>query len=101
MVSRGILPPSPRPSPPGVPGGEGVTRNGLLERGHCEKRRIPNGFHQPTLAPYNGIYSPQPSPSWRQLMAAASPLQSLVAAGTKLWLDSVDPQEVAINRALG
>lgn len=30
-----------------------------------------------------------------------TPLQSLVAAGTKLWLDSVDPDEVAKNRALG
>lgn len=28
-------------------------------------------------------------------------LQSLVAAGTKLWLDSVDPDEIARNRALG
>lgn len=34
-------------------------------------------------------------------MASTSPLQSLIAAGTKLWLDSVDPQEVATNRALG
>jgi transaldolase len=32
---------------------------------------------------------------------AVSPLQSLVAAGTKLWLDSVDPDEVKANRALG
>ena len=31
---------------------------------------------------------------------AASPLESLVASGTKLWLDSIDPQEVAANRAL-
>ncbi|MBY0525700.1 MAG: transaldolase [Gemmataceae bacterium] len=30
-----------------------------------------------------------------------SPLQSLVASGTKLWLDSVDPDEVVRNRALG
>src|SRR5262249_51141962 len=30
-----------------------------------------------------------------------TPLQSLVAAGTKLWLDSVDPDEVARNRAWG
>jgi transaldolase len=30
-----------------------------------------------------------------------TPLQSLVAAGTKLWLDSVDPDEIARNRALG
>src|SRR5882724_4794001 len=28
-------------------------------------------------------------------------LKSLIACGTKLWLDSVDPQEVARNRALG
>jgi transaldolase len=32
---------------------------------------------------------------------AVTPLQSLVAAGTKLWLDSVDPQEVQANRAFG
>src|SRR3954469_24553188 len=30
-----------------------------------------------------------------------TPLESLVAAGTKLWLDSIDPQLVASNRALG
>ena len=31
----------------------------------------------------------------------ASPLQSLIATGTKLWLDSVDPDLVRANRALG
>jgi transaldolase len=31
----------------------------------------------------------------------ASPLQSLIATGTKLWLDSVDPELVRTNRALG
>jgi transaldolase len=30
-----------------------------------------------------------------------TPLQSIVAAGTKLWLDSVDPVEIAKNRAFG
>jgi transaldolase len=30
-----------------------------------------------------------------------SPLKSLIASGTKLWLDSVDPQLVKINRELG
>ena len=30
-----------------------------------------------------------------------SPLQSLVASGTKLWLDSIDPDLVVRNRALG
>lgn len=30
-----------------------------------------------------------------------SPLDSLVASGTKLWLDSIDPELVARNRALG
>ena len=30
-----------------------------------------------------------------------SPLRSLIACGTKLWLDSVDPDHVAKNRALG
>lgn len=31
----------------------------------------------------------------------SSPLRSLIAAGTKLWLDSIDPDLVAANRALG
>ena len=31
----------------------------------------------------------------------SSPLQSLIAAGTKLWLDSIDPDLVASNRTLG
>jgi transaldolase len=30
-----------------------------------------------------------------------SPLRSLIASGTKLWLDSVDPEEIIRNRALG
>src|SRR4051812_15367426 len=30
-----------------------------------------------------------------------SPLQSLIACGTKLWLDSIDPDLVARDRALG
>lgn len=30
-----------------------------------------------------------------------TPLQSLVACGTKIWLDSVDPVEIATNRANG
>jgi transaldolase len=30
-----------------------------------------------------------------------SPLQSLIASGTKLWLDSIDPELVKRNRALG
>ncbi len=30
-----------------------------------------------------------------------TPLQSLISTGTKLWLDSVDPEAVAANRALG
>ncbi len=34
-------------------------------------------------------------------MAAITPLQSLVATGTKLWLDSVDPHEVQVNRQFG
>jgi transaldolase len=32
---------------------------------------------------------------------AITPLQSLVATGTKLWLDSIDPHEVAANREWG
>jgi transaldolase len=31
----------------------------------------------------------------------SSPLRSLIACGTKLWLDSIDPQLVVQNRALG
>ncbi len=31
----------------------------------------------------------------------ASPLKSIIQAGSKLWLDSVDPELVASNRALG
>ncbi|MGL4549970.1 MAG: transaldolase family protein [Gemmataceae bacterium] len=34
-------------------------------------------------------------------MALLNPLETLVKAGTKLWLDSIDPVEVAANRALG
>jgi transaldolase len=30
-----------------------------------------------------------------------SPLASLISAGTKLWLDSIDPSLIATNRALG
>jgi transaldolase len=30
-----------------------------------------------------------------------SPLQSLIQSGTKLWLDSIDPDLVAVNRKLG
>ncbi|HMC10844.1 MAG TPA: transaldolase family protein, partial [Pirellulaceae bacterium] len=30
-----------------------------------------------------------------------SPLKSLIATGTKLWLDSIDPDLVRENRALG
>jgi transaldolase len=30
-----------------------------------------------------------------------TPIQSLIAAGTKVWLDSVDPEEISRNRALG
>src|SRR5262249_8797990 len=31
----------------------------------------------------------------------STPLESLVACGTKLWLDSIDPDEVKRNRAWG
>jgi transaldolase len=31
----------------------------------------------------------------------SSPLRSLIASGTKLWLDSIDPELIAKNRALG
>jgi len=31
----------------------------------------------------------------------SSPLQTLIACGTKLWLDSIDPELVRLNRTLG
>jgi transaldolase len=31
----------------------------------------------------------------------STPLQSLIACGTKVWLDSIDPDEIARNRAWG
>ena len=31
----------------------------------------------------------------------STPLQSLIASGTKLWLDSIDPDQVALNRSWG
>jgi transaldolase len=31
----------------------------------------------------------------------SNPIQSLIASGTKVWLDSIDPEEVARNRAWG
>lgn len=31
----------------------------------------------------------------------STPLQSLITAGTKLWLDSIDPELVKANRAMG
>src|SRR5436853_1279316 len=34
-------------------------------------------------------------------MPSTSPLRSLIASGTKIWLDSIDPELVAKNRALG
>ena len=30
-----------------------------------------------------------------------TPIQSLVACGTKVWLDSIDPDEIAKNRKFG
>lgn len=33
--------------------------------------------------------------------AVSASLQSLILSGTKLWLDSIDPQLVVANRALG
>jgi transaldolase len=38
---------------------------------------------------------------FKQGIPMTSPLQSLIATGTKLWLDSIDPDLVARNRALG
>src|SRR4249919_1263484 len=36
-----------------------------------------------------------------ELAVMGSPLRSLIASGTKLWLDSVDPDLVRKNRAFG
>ena len=38
---------------------------------------------------------------WEGLVSTMSALKSLVATGTKLWLDSIDPDLVRTNRALG
>ena len=37
----------------------------------------------------------------RGLIDMTTPLQSLITAGTKLWLDSIDPELVKANRAMG
>src|SRR5262249_6615651 len=34
-------------------------------------------------------------------MADLTPIQSLIASGSKVWLDSVDPEQVAVNRRWG
>src|SRR5262249_35926989 len=52
------------------------------------------------MATIKGERSDIPGPEGTA-MANLTPLQSLVASGTKLWLDSVDPQEVTANRAWG
>src|SRR4029079_18180158 len=51
----------------------------------------------PDRHPVSGTITPDPPTR----EAPMTPLQSLVAAGTKLWLDSVDPVEIAANRANG
>src|SRR5438876_10762043 len=38
---------------------------------------------------------------WFTERIMASPLRSLIACGTKLWLDSIDPDLVTANRRLG
>src|SRR5207249_2184363 len=58
--------------------------------------------------------TPSPLPPWlareegamyytatRRAMADLTPIQSLIATGTKVWLDSVDPEQVAVNRRWG
>jgi transaldolase len=44
---------------------------------------------------------PTPKTTRRRGIAMSSPLRSLIASGTKLWLDSIDPDLIAKNRALG
>jgi transaldolase len=41
-----------------------------------------------------------PTPQTGEL-AVTTPLESLIAAGTKVWLDSVDPEAIARNRSWG
>src|SRR5205823_3358615 len=41
------------------------------------------------------------TPIMESRVMAITPLQSLVACGTKLWLDSIDPVEVETNRKYG
>jgi hypothetical protein len=50
---------------------------------------------RPTIG-YDGLrtlFTPEPF--------AMTPLQSLAATGTKLWLDSVDPDLIKLNRSQG
>src|SRR6476646_8005300 len=53
-----------------------------------------------TFTFYTTTENRQPTPRPREL-TMSSPLRSLIAAGTKLWLDSIDPDLVRSNRALG
>src|SRR5207253_3400528 len=63
--------------------------------------RLQDRFPVDTMVPAPGArrhFDSDPSKGGRTM---TTPLQSLVACGTKLWLDSVDPDEVARNRAWG
>src|SRR5689334_10308919 len=44
---------------------------------------------------------PPPFPNGGPMSKPDTPLQSLIDSGTKLWLDSIDPAELARNRAAG
>src|SRR5499427_733361 len=54
-------------------------------------------LHTITTPPRCAELKPLSNGDW----TVTTSLQSLIACGTKLWLDSVDPDEVARNRAWG
>src|SRR6476661_5216606 len=78
------------------PGGDGPhAAPGRGRRAGVPRRPRPQGWWTHAPFRYDSLHTALPPE------AAMTPLQSLVAAGTKLWLDSVDPEEIARNRALG
>src|SRR5947209_5443731 len=72
-----------------------------LPRSAQSRTGCPDGRTPLPLLPTIPPYRHSPFPTGGYLMAALTPLQSLVATGTKLWLDSVDPKEVISNRERG
>lgn len=67
--------------------------------------QIDRPHSQPATKPQNNVHGGAP-PSCNRLRLqgdqfVTSSLQSLIACGTKLWLDSIDPELVRTNRELG